>query len=181
MRPNGVPAVVPDDAEPHAMTTAHRGGTRSAAFAWIAGAWVIYLVAWTLPVHADSVRLPEGLPGWEAFRFAASPVWKAGTSSELFLPWYESVLAVLSACTNFVMLASPRAVTSRPGVVRRFRGVMLAAFIVNAHWCVFAAGQLFRDLRIGYYLWWWSFLGVVIGLQKLGRHASARGILGCRT
>src|SRR5262245_51648613 len=118
------------------MTTEHRGGTRGAALAWIAGAWVIYLVAWTLPVHAESVRLPEGLPGWEAFRFAAGPVWpKGGTWSELYLPWYEAVLAVLSASTNLVMLASAWGVALRPAVSRRVLGVILAAsFIVNAHW-----------------------------------------------
>ena len=38
------------------------------------------------------------------------------------------------------------------------------AFIVNAYWCVVFG---LKDLKIGYFLWWLSFLLVALGLFAL--------------
>src|SRR5215469_5087373 len=38
-------------------------------------AWLVYVAAWFFPVVKEGVTLPDGLPGWQAFRVAASAVW----------------------------------------------------------------------------------------------------------
>src|SRR5262249_34105911 len=47
---------------------------------------------------------------------------------------------------------------------RAFAWIATFAFIVNAHWCVLS-GQ--ENLRIGYFLWWLSFLLVALVLFAL--------------
>src|SRR5215470_10572141 len=37
-------------------------------------AWLVYVAAWFFPVVKEGVTLPDGLPGWQAFRVAASAV-----------------------------------------------------------------------------------------------------------
>jgi hypothetical protein len=38
-------------------------------------AWLIQGVAWFLPVIGEGTSLPEGLPGWQAFRVASGAIW----------------------------------------------------------------------------------------------------------
>ena len=139
-----------------------------APFYSLVGTWVTYALAWALPVHADGVRLPEGLPGWQAFRVAASAVWPyEGTSFESFDAWYWAVISTLSAATNFVMLGSLCVVVLRSPVVFRVIAWACAfSFIINAYWCVFDSKAI-QDLRIGYLLWWWSFLAAAIAAFRL--------------
>jgi hypothetical protein len=70
----------------------------------IFSAWLIHAAAWFLPVITDGVRFPHGLPGWEAFRTALSPLWAYGTA----FSGIGAVAAVLSAVTTIVfVLGSP--------------------------------------------------------------------------
>src|SRR5215475_11712789 len=69
---------------------------------FILAAWLAYLVSWFLPVIKEGVTFPQGLPGWEAFRVAASPVWPTGISVE---GWYNAVLSTVSALTTVLFIA----------------------------------------------------------------------------
>ena len=40
--------------------------------------FLIWAVAWFLPVVEDGASFPDMLPGWEALRVALSPVWLYG-------------------------------------------------------------------------------------------------------
>ena len=133
--------------------------------AWIALAWIAYCAAWALPVHADGVRLPASLPGWQAFRLAASPLWPyEGTSFSSFDTWYGAVLSALSASTNIVMLASVWVIArSKPSLLLLLSWACLASFLVNAHWWLFDMEKSLEDLRSGYWVWWCSFLAVGAG------------------
>jgi len=93
--------------------------------------------------------LPDGLPGWQAFRVATCAV---AVTTILFIP--VSVWAVWSG--------------SR-AVYRAFARVATFAFVVDAHWYVLYGASARQDLRIGYFLWWLSFLLVALGLFDLPR------------
>jgi hypothetical protein len=126
-------------------------------------------LAWFLPVIKDGVTFPKGLPGWEAFRVAASPVWpiddSAGSSDD---PWYWNVLSVLSAATNAVMLFSLAVlVLNRSSLTRVMAWSAGLAFCINAQWCVRMGIDHLSDLRIGYFLWWASFLALFVLLLSV--------------
>ncbi len=114
--------------------------------------------AWLLPVIKDGVTLPDGLPGWQAFRVAFAPVWPY--EDVKYQASYLAVLAVLSALSNLVMLSSPLSLMARlHRYVAAFGWVALGAFAVDSHWLVMGLGSDdWIDLRIGYFLWWGSFL-----------------------
>lgn len=134
----------------------------------ISGAWLLHAVAWFLPVMKDEVTFPHGLPGWQAFRVAASAVWPY--EGIQFDAWYFAVLSTISAVTTpLFIFGSPWVVLRGTRIVRRV-SVWIAtfAFIVNAYWFVFFGSDR-KDLRIGYFLWWVSFLFVGLGLFALGR------------
>lgn len=124
---------------------------------------MMYLVAWALPVIKDGITLPEGLPGWQAFRVAASPVWPY--EGVRYDSWYGAFLAAASAGTNLLMI-SLAWLASRvsPRLHRIGAGAALAAFIVNAHWFVLMDDR--ADLRPGYFLWWFSFLVIGYSLVR---------------
>jgi hypothetical protein len=126
----------------------------------------MYLVAWVLPVVKDGATLPEGLPGWQAFRVAASPIWPYGDVG--LDSWYGALLATASAGTNLLMIGLVW-LASRvlPRLHRIGAGAALAAFIVNAHWFVLMDDR--AALRPGYFLWWFSFLVVGYSLFRLSR------------
>lgn len=117
-------------------------------------ACLVFLVAWLLPVVDGGTTLGKGgLPGFEALRFALSPIWDRGND----MTWWQGVISVLSGLTNgwlvlSVVLLSRRHVSHRRLLVA---GLLVAAGI-NAMWVVLFGG--FGDLRIGYYLWTASFV-----------------------
>ena len=132
-------------------------------------ALLVFVVAWFLPVIRLGDTLPDGLPGWQAFRVAFSPVWSV--EDVRVDNWYMGVLTVLSALTNLVMLG---AAIMRSAVPERRREslkwIALAAFVVNSQWFVLNLGNGdWRDLRIGYYLWWVSFLLLAASYTGIGR------------
>jgi hypothetical protein len=129
----------------------------------ISGAWLLHAAAWFLPVVKDSVRLPEGLPGWQAFRLASCAVWPCDGVS--FDTWYGVVLSTVSAVTTLLFIfGSPWVVArgSRPLWLASAAAAAIA-FIANAHWFVLLESSR-SDLRIGYFLWWLSFALLAVGL-----------------
>jgi hypothetical protein len=132
-------------------------------------AWLAYVAAWFLPVVKEGVTLPDGLPGWQAFRVAASAVWPLADVT--IDRWYKAVLFTISAVTTLLFFpGSLWAVWSGSRALRRaFAWVATCAFVVNAHWYVLYGGSARQDLRIGYFLWWLSFLFVTLGLFDLSR------------
>lgn len=99
-------------------------------------AWLTHGLAGLLPVHRDAVRIPNGVPGWEAFRVAFNPVWPyGGGGSET---WYWAVLTTTSALTNLLMLVS---IWSFHRPSNRARPALawaaIVAGVVNAQWWLF--------------------------------------------
>jgi hypothetical protein len=132
----------------------------------IASAWLLHAIAWFLPVLNGAVTFPHGLPGWEAFRLAASPVWPYdGITTE---SRYYAVLSTISAVTTLLFILGSVWVVLRGSITLRRTSAWVAilAFIVNAHWYVHFASDR-ADLRIGYFLWLFSFLLLGLGLFDL--------------
>ena len=126
---------------------------------------LVYILAWFLPVIEDGVTLPNGLPGWEAFRVALSPVWPYGDFKTSSWPWYWQVLSVLSGATNAVMVVLlALLIPGRSSLTRAMAWPAGLAFCINAQWCL-RMDQL-SDLRSGYWLWWLSFLGLLLVLMS---------------
>ncbi len=131
----------------------------------IAAAFLVHALAWLLPVVKDGVTLPDGLPGWQAFEMAAYEVNKGKID-----PWYFVVLSTISAVTTILfVLGAGWVVAIRSRILRRVSAWIAAcAFIINAHWVlwlVFAPDRF--NLRVGYFLWWASFLLLAMGLSLL--------------
>ena len=159
------------------VSTARRGASITANYKlvkmkrihWlIAAACLVHAVAWFLPVIKEGVTLPHGLPGWQAFRVAASPVWPY--EGFRFEPGYNAVLAAMSALTTAVfVLGSAWILALRSRNLHRLCAwIATCAFIVNAHWVLRFGGDRL-NLRIGFFLWWTSFLLMAIGLFRLSR------------
>ena len=108
----------------------------------------IFAVSWTLHVIRGGVTLPKGLPGWEAFRVAFSPVWPY--ADVRVDTWYWAAPDRRRASVKWIAVV---------------------AFIINSQWLVFGDGD-WRGLRIGYYLWWISFLLLAASYTVLGSHAA---------
>jgi hypothetical protein len=136
-------------------------------------AWLLHLAAWFLPVVKEGVTLPEGLPGWQAFRVAASPVWPLPDVT--VDAWYKTVLFAISAVTTLLFI--PGSVWTMCSGSRTLRQVSpwiaTFAFVVNAHWYVLY-GSARNDLRIGYFVWWLSFLLLAVGLFGLSRREAGQ-------
>lgn len=135
----------------------------------IACAWLLHATAWFLPVVKEGVTLPQGLPGWQAFRVAACAVWPY--EGFHFEEWYNVVLSTVSAVTTLLFFASVWVVLSGSRKLHRVSTWIAAfAFMVNAHWYVrFGSDRM--DLRAGYFLWWLSFMLLALGLFDLSRGA----------
>ena len=89
-----------------------------------------------------------------------------------FDTWYYAVLATVSSVTTLLFIfGSPWAVLR--GSLSLWRATAWAAataFVVNAHWYVLYGSDR-SDLRIGYFLWWLSFVLLALGLFDLaGSH-----------
>jgi hypothetical protein len=134
----------------------------------MAVACATYTVAWFVPVHQHGIRMPDGVPGWEAFRVATSPIWPNEGSGTQAWPLYEAALSVCSAATNLVMLGSAFAVLLYPRLrlLVAFGVAALLAVAVNSHWYILDKTS---DLRVGYFLWWLAFLPLTAGLFALSR------------
>jgi hypothetical protein len=132
----------------------------------ISSAWLLHAISWFLPVVKGGVRFPHGLPGWQAFRVAACPVWPYADFQTG--EWYYAVLSVISAATTpLFILGSVWVVSVGSTSLRRASSwVAASAFMVNAHWYVLFGSDR-GDLRIGYFLWWFSFLFLALGLFDL--------------
>jgi hypothetical protein len=117
-------------------------------------ACLIFLVAWFLPVVDGGTTLAKGgVPGWEALRFALSPIWDRGTD----MRWWQAVISVLSGLTNgWLVLSVVLLLRRRVGPRRLLVAGLSVAAAINAMWVVLFEG--FSDLRIGYYLWTVSFV-----------------------
>jgi len=141
-------------------------------------AWLIYAIAWVVPVHRNGDRLPEVLPGWQAFRVAMNPVWPYdGDSSSEFSYW--GLLSVASALSNIVMVASVPIMlrgTSRQRVVLAWGA--FAAVLLNAQWVI---AKDWTNLRVGYYLWWASFLVVGVALLQATHALQPESVVGARS
>ena len=136
-------------------------------------AWLVFVAAWFLPVIAEGVTLPDGLPGWQATRVALCGVWPCPDVS--IGEWYKTVLFTASALATLLFLpGSVWAVWGRRRwVCLAFAWFATLAFVVNVHWYVFE-GSNRGDLRIGYYLWWVSFLLMALGFFDLSRRETVR-------
>ena len=131
----------------------------------IAAAFLVHAVAWLLPVEKDGVTLPDGLPGWQAFLVAAGE-WHSGRTD----PWYFVVLCTMSAVTTVLfVLGAGWVVAIRSRRLRRVSAWIAAcAFIMNAHWLLwFLLSPDPFKLRVGYFVWWASFLLLAKGLFVL--------------
>jgi len=133
----------------------------------ISGAWLVHAIAWFVPVIKDGVTLPDGLPGLQAFWFALCAVGEhngAAFSGE----WYFALLCTMSAITTPLFIFGSVWVVWRGSSALRRASAWIAAsaFILNAHWYIFVGD---RKLRIGYFLWWFSFLLLAIGLFDLSK------------
>ena len=132
----------------------------------VGSAWLVYAMAWLFPVHRYGVRFPHGLPGWEAFRVACSGFWPVEGLERL--SWYGAVLASSSALTNLVMLASiPILLRCSDRKRTVLAWVAAGAGVINAQWWVLDSAR--ADLRIGYYLWWLSFIVLAAGVFRMRR------------
>jgi hypothetical protein len=141
---------------------------KSIALIW--AAWLTHAAAWFLPVTREGTNFPDGLPGWQAFRVALGALWPYRDVE--FEHWYNAMLATMSAVTTLLfILGSVWVVWSGSRTVRRVSAwVAVSAFVINAHWCVFVfLGPDPKHLRIGYFLWWLSFLLLAWGLFDLSR------------
>jgi hypothetical protein len=121
----------------------------------IAVAFLVHLAAWFLPVAREGVRFPDSLPGAQAFVIAVEGIQGP--------PWYEGVLSGLSALSTILFLLGAGWVVAKgsPRVRNISAWIAACAFVVNAHW-IRDSGRI--GLRIGYYLWWISFLLLALGL-----------------
>jgi hypothetical protein len=123
---------------------------------------LLWLVSWLLPAF-------DGLPGWQAFRYALSSLWpyQGHQSNEVD----DAIPHVLSAATNvvFIILAAHVELgrVTRAGLFLR---VAIACLLLNIYWLV----QLVRDgsagaLEVGYYTWLAAFALLLVSGVSIHR------------
>lgn len=129
----------------------------------MSGAWLVHVAAWFLPIVKGLDTFPKVVPGWYAFRVASCGVWPCEDMH--FDTWFGAVLSALSAITTLLfVLGSPWVILRGSHSMRRASAWVAAiSFIVNVHWYVLFGSDR-SDLRIGYFLWWLSFMFLAIGL-----------------
>ena len=141
----------------------------------ISGAWLMQAAAWFLPVVTSigGGRI-DPIPGWTAFLAASTAFWPH--TDKVFSTWYESLLATASVGTTvFFFVGSTWALVRGSHSFRRGLGWAAAiAFLVDSHWYVrLSPDGLLSGLGIGYFLWWWSFVMLAIGLFDLAGRTDA--------
>jgi hypothetical protein len=134
------------------------------------------IASWFLPVLKGSEYGPP-IRGWEAFHLACCAVWPC--EGVHFGAWYYAVLATVSAITTLLLiLGSPWVVLCGSRSLRRACAwTATVAFIFNSHWYVLFGSDR-SDLRIGYFLWWLSFLVLALGLFVLTGRVSSEATQG---
>jgi len=130
----------------------------------ILAAWALHVASWFLPV-LKAQDYHALVPGWRAFRYASCAVWSC--EGVEFQTLHHAVLATVSVLTTlFFVLCSPWVVLRGSRSVRRFSAWAAAAFFVfNTHW-IFIFGSERSQLTIGYFVWWFSFFLLAIGLFR---------------
>jgi hypothetical protein len=128
---------------------------------FVLGAWTFYLSSWFLPaVYAQDYQVT--VSGWQAFRLAACGVLPC--EEVQFQTLHHLVLATFSVITTLLFLCSPWIVLRGSRSLRKVAAwIVAAAFLFNAHW-IFTLGSENAKLKIGFFLWWLSFLLLAIGL-----------------
>ena len=133
-----------------------------------------YLLAWPLPsllVTFTALGGPttEVIRGWEATRWALSPVWPGGR--HFGAGWLHTLLILASGLSNLVFVLAAWLAWRRPlQVPRNLAWAVWGAAVVDLHWLVFA-GAGASNLRIGYYLWVGSFALLALALGRLHRES----------
>lgn len=127
-----------------------------------------FAVAWFVPVIKDGVPLSGGhVPGWDALVFSLSPLWDRHVARNVIV----AAVMVLSGSTNAlylgVMMRYLRSSAVTPPAVR---WSLVCAAVLNSCWLMIFGLQ--RELRVGYYLWWASF--VLLAWGAFVRHGPTR-------
>lgn len=131
-------------------------------------AGIAYLLAWPLPSVVETIPVPLGptvevVRGWEATRWALSPVWPDRRSLEVG-PLHAAVI-VASALANLVFLGALLLALRWPKrITRVLEYATWIAVLLAAHWLLFFRPEL-KSLRIGYYLWLTSFVLLALGVH----------------
>lgn len=142
----------------------------------ISAAWLLQGAAWFLPVVTSVVGGSiNPITGWGAFLLSFTAFWPR--TDTVFGTWYEAVLATGSVITTVLFIfGSPWVAVRGSRSVRRVSAwVAVAAFVLDSHWYVLLRPDGFVSrLGIGYFLWWFSFVLLAIGLFDLadGNHVA---------
>ena len=144
---------------------------RSAIAAIVAGT-AAYVVSYFLQVHAEGSTLRDGvLPGWEALRFALTPLWDPKARDSLLY----AVLSVSSALSNLLVPILLLVLTRASSRIRQILcWALLAATALNLQWYAFLLGKDRSGLRAGYFLWVLSFALLAMGLLLQARSGEPR-------
>jgi hypothetical protein len=126
-----------------------------------------YVLAWFVPVVQGGNDLTPGtLPGWQAFRYALSPIWAYEnldfSAWYVRLDWYWSLLCVVSALTNFVLVAALLRMIRKPSQQHPVLRVMLFASATFNTWFLLIPDR--GDLRLGYYMWLIAYFLIAAGV-----------------
>jgi len=120
-------------------------------------AWAMHAISWFVPV------VKPDYPGYIAFRLALLPIWpSAGIHADY------PVLALAGALTTILfIIGSPWAVWRGSRSMRKASAwVAIAAFVFKGHWYFFYFSER-KGLSVGYFLWWFSFILLAVGLFGL--------------
>ena len=137
----------------------------------LSGAWLIHTAAWFLPVVDGDEPFPHGLPGLGAWFVSFCAV----LPSSSYDTWYDRALVIVSAVsTPLFVLGSPWVIWRGSHSLRLASAwAAVSAFVINSHWYVPLFGSHRLDLRIGYFVWWLSFMVLGIGLFDSARRHTA--------
>jgi hypothetical protein len=130
----------------------------------IAVAWLLHTAAWFLPVinFENFFRIP----GWWAFLIALLALWSEGSFHfDAF-----SLLKTVSALTTILFIVGSPWVVLRGSTPLRYVSAWASAiaFLFNAHWFV-TLGPDRKYIRIGYFLWWFSFAILTLALFDIAK------------
>lgn len=126
-----------------------------------------YFLAWFVPVVEGGNDLTSGtLPGWQAFRYALSPIWSyedLDLSARFLRPvWYWSLLCVVTGLTNFVLLWALFRIILRPNQPRPLLRATLFACCAFNTWFLLVPDR--GALKLGYYMWAIAFFLMAAGI-----------------